>query len=564
MSRIRHIAVSNFRCLKSLSWHPSPGFNCLIGAGDAGKSTVLEAIDLCLGARRTVQFSDADFHDLEVTTPITIAVTLGELDESMKQFEAYGLFLRGYRTKDATIEDEPDEGEHALTVMLTVTGDLEPSWTLYSDRAATQNQTRLLSWSDRARVAPTWIGDYAAHHLSWRKGSVLNRLTEERADLTSTLAKVARDARAAFGDSAGNQLTKTLDAVSKAATDLGIAAGAAKAMLGADSVSFVAGTVSLHSERGVPLSSLGLGSARLLVAGLQREAAATAGTVLIDELEHGLEPHRIIRLVDRLGAKEEPPPLQVFATTHSPAALRELSGDQLFILRRVGDTHDCVQVGTDDALQGAIRAHAEAFLAKGVIVCEGPSEIGLIRGFDRWFSERGSTSLAALGVALVNGGGVTQVVGRAEAFRTLGFRAMIFRDDDRQPDMNAEARFVGGGGTTAKWRDGHALEDEMFEGVSDTCASALLEHALTLHGDARINDHIKSASGGTLQLSDCRGVCDQRHRGLLGKAARSGDWFKTVGRMEAVAFEVLGPHFETTADSFRTVVESLFNWAAVG
>jgi hypothetical protein len=47
--------------------------------------------------------------------------------------------------------------------------------------------------------------------------------------------------------------------------------------------------------------------------------------LLVDELEHGLEPHRIIRFLGSLGAKEVEPPLQVFMTTHSPVALRDLS-----------------------------------------------------------------------------------------------------------------------------------------------------------------------------------------------------------------------------------------------
>lgn len=379
MPRIRHIDIDHFRSLKRFSWHPSAGINCLIGAGDSGKSTVLDAIDLCLGARRNVQFSDADFHNVDVTAPIHIAVTVGDLDDAMKQLDAYGLFLRGYRADSFTIEDEPDEGELAVTVLLTISTDLEPSWTLYSERAAAQNQTRTLAWSDRVRLAPTWVGDYASHHLSWRKGSVLNRLSDEKADLTAALAKVARDARLAFGDSAGQQLGATLELVSKTAVDLGIATGkAAQALLGADSVSFVAGTVSLHSENGIPLSALGLGSARLLVAGLQREAATQTSTILIDELEHGLEPHRIIRLIGRLGAKEKEPPLQVFATTHSPTVLRELAGDQLFILREREGTHSCLCVGSSSPLQGTIRKHPEVFLARATIVCEGATEVGLL------------------------------------------------------------------------------------------------------------------------------------------------------------------------------------------
>nr|WP_283770764.1 AAA family ATPase [Pseudomonas syringae] len=71
--------------------------------------------------------------------------------------------------------------------------------------------------------------------------------------------------------------------------------------------------------------SLGTGSSRLLVAGLQRQVAQAASIALVDEVEHGLEPHRLIRFMDSLGTKNTPETLQVFLTTHSPVALRELS-----------------------------------------------------------------------------------------------------------------------------------------------------------------------------------------------------------------------------------------------
>ena len=79
--------------------------------------------------------------------------------------------------------------ETVLTVQLTVGSDLEPAWTLVSDRAAAQDQTRNLSWSDRVRIAPTRIGAMADYNLSWRQGSVLNRVSEERADASAALAR---------------------------------------------------------------------------------------------------------------------------------------------------------------------------------------------------------------------------------------------------------------------------------------------------------------------------------------------------------------------------------------
>ena len=110
---------------------------------------------------------------------------------------------------------------------------------------------------------------------SWRRGSVLNRVSEERADTSAALAKAARDARAAFGDQAQGQLDETLSIVAATAKELGISIGEnIKAMLDAHSVSFSGGTISLHAEDGVPLRGLGIGSTRLLIAGLQPDTLA--------------------------------------------------------------------------------------------------------------------------------------------------------------------------------------------------------------------------------------------------------------------------------------------------
>ena len=84
MAKIRLVEISNFRAIKALKWFPNSGINCLIGAGDSGKSSILEAIDLCLGARRSVSFSDADFHKLETASPIKVELTLGDLEDSIK------------------------------------------------------------------------------------------------------------------------------------------------------------------------------------------------------------------------------------------------------------------------------------------------------------------------------------------------------------------------------------------------------------------------------------------------------------------------------------------------
>jgi putative ATP-dependent endonuclease of the OLD family len=166
MARIRKIEITNFRGIQRMSWCPSPGINCLIGPGDSGKSTVLDAIDLCLGARRNVQFSDADFFGLDTTTPISITLTLGDLGDAMRTLESFGTFLRGFHATTGVIEDEPSVGaEIVLCLNLTIAGDLEPSWTLVSERASQQGIVKTLAWKDRLALAPTRIGALADFNL---------------------------------------------------------------------------------------------------------------------------------------------------------------------------------------------------------------------------------------------------------------------------------------------------------------------------------------------------------------------------------------------------------------
>ena len=570
MSRIRRIEIENFRGIKKLCWLPSPGINCLIGPGDSGKSSILDAIDLCLGARRSFQVNDADFFQLNVDRPIKIMITVGELDDALKSIDTYGLYVRNFDAATGEVEDEPDkDGETVLTIQLVIESDLEPSWSLVSTRAVAQGVTRNLNWGDRVRLAPTHIGRMADFHLGWRKGSVLNKLTEEKTDASAALVKAARDARVAFGYEAQEKLKDTLDIVAATAKDLGIPIGNnIKAMLDAHSVSFSGGTISLHDEDGIPLKGLGIGSTRLLIAGLQKKAAEEGTMVLIDELEHGLEPHRIIRLIGSLGAKEAPAPLQVFMTTHSPVALRELSGKQLFVTRRHPTQHEVIEVGDQDGAQGAIRTFPEAFLAPNVIICEGASEVGLIRGLDQFRASLGLPSISALGTVLVDGGGASKIYHRNEAFAELGYRTAVLRDDDLQPDPQKEAAFVAAGGKVVAWGAGRSLEDELFISLSEDGAIKLLARAVELHGEELVDAHIKSASNGAKTLSDIQfepvfsGLAAES-RVFLGKAARTkkAGWFKTVTWMEDVARDIVGPDLIAATPDFQARIAEIFDWA---
>lgn len=574
MPVVRKIDIRNFRGVKNLSWKPSPGFNCLIGPGDSGKTSILDAIDLCLGARRIVTFTDADFHNIDVSQSLSITVVLGGLEDSLKSIDAYGDFLRGYNASKDELEEEPGSGlETTLCLRLAVSQDLEPVWTLESSRAAAKGLERNLRWADRERLSPLRLGAGGDSHLTWRRGSLLNKLSDEKPDTSGVLSVAARDARITFGEKAKDQLKDAIEIVNATAKGLGISVGTtATAMLDIHAVAFGSGSISLHDAAGIPLRGMGTGSKRLLTAGLHKEASKSKSIALIDEIETGLEPHRIVRFLKSLGSKDSEPTMQVFATSHSPIALQELSYSQVFIVRqdKIGG-HTLVLSAPPEA-QGALRATSSSFMAKSILICEGKTEIGFVRGIDLFRVEKnGRDSIEAAGVSLLDcdGGSETRPFERAGVFQGLGYRVAVFIDNDR-PIPEAEAKtFTDNGGTLFHWAQGQSIEDAIICSAADTSILAILEIAERVNPDDTelLDSKLKGASGNQLDFEIAKsfaelGILLPEHRAWIAKAAggKKG-WFKDIARMESLARDVIAPQLKDFSEPFRTVVADIVKWA---
>ena len=83
--RIRHLKVSNFRGIQSLNWTLGPRLICLVGQNDATKTGILDAIELGLWPRSNYPVSDTDFFAADVTHPICVEITVGEIPERLRQ-----------------------------------------------------------------------------------------------------------------------------------------------------------------------------------------------------------------------------------------------------------------------------------------------------------------------------------------------------------------------------------------------------------------------------------------------------------------------------------------------
>lgn len=468
--------VSNFRGIRELSWYPNQGVNCLIGPGDSCKTTILDAIELLLAERQNVTFDDLDFYDANPTNSIRIVACIAGLPTEYLREDRYGLYLCGWSDVKLEWKSEPAENEGfapALVLQLDVDDTLEPIWSIYVG-GTTADNTKRVRFSDRKEMAPARLGAYADRHLSWGRGSALQRVGAHPEKLPAQLNELLRSARDTFAAKGASTFSEIIDAVTPDIAGLGVQVrDKLTANLDHTSFSMNASGVALH-DGNVPFRCMGTGSARLAVAALQSAESAQRHFLLIDEIEYGLEPHRISLLVSHLRKRVEASG-QVFLTTHSTSVLREVRFGEVFVCRR--DATGMVEVKASAATATApleakryVRDLGEALLTRSVLVCEGQTEVALLKGY----AEGTQLQFQRFCATVIDGGG-----GAAPAvaihFASLGYRTALLTDSDSPIPPALIAGLKAHNIHHFEWGDGRCTEEELFMGISANLCPKLLE-----------------------------------------------------------------------------------------
>ncbi|MGH2705421.1 MAG: ATP-dependent nuclease [Actinomycetota bacterium] len=361
-----------------------------MGPGDSTKTSILEAIEWVLSPRWSLPASDIDFHTGNPAEPIMIEATVGDMPGGLLSDQKFGLELRGWGEEG--LHDEPEgDDEPVITIRLTIDDSLEPRWEVVNDRQA---EPRPISARDRESLGATRLGPEVERHLTWGRGSALLRLTDSTEEMGRTLAAAHRLAREHVKAAEMVELKRAAEEASSAAKALG--AGASQTYgpaLDPGAMGVGAAALALHDGT-VPVRAAGLGSRRLAALAVQRASFSEGGLVLVDEIETGLEPHRLRHLIRELRTAEKG---QVVLTTHSEVAVVELTASELRVVTSLGGTTTVKAV--PDEVQGAIRAAPEALLGRKVIITEGATEVGLCRALERrWAEAHGGMPLAHLPV----------------------------------------------------------------------------------------------------------------------------------------------------------------------
>jgi hypothetical protein len=560
--RIHDISIEHFRGIEHAHATLSQGVVCLIGPGDSTKSTILDAIEYVLCPNWYIPLDDSDFTNADVSKEIRIDITLGPVPEDLRSEGKYGLHLRGWSPKENVIHDdaaEHEDDEPVLTIRLRVDRDLTPEWLVVTDR--TPDGLRIL-YRDRQRFRVSRIGANLDTELSWTRGSALLRLTPDTGDTEQILLKATRTLRDSCKLDDVKDLTTSVDATRQGAKALGLDLSLLRVDIDPKSLRANAATLSLHNDK-IPARRLGLGTRRLLAIGAQLQAMQEGGIVLIDKVEHALEPHRIKHLIRTLVKRIGDGSGQIIMTSHSPATLEELGAEPLHLVLSTQLKTSIVKV--DGTAQGTVRGIPEAFLSPRVIVCEGPTEVGLLQTYKRLILSEASRSFALHGVLPVDGGGSSGPQ-RALDLQKHGYEVCYFADSDRSTSPPAES-LTATGVKVVIWGDHCCTEERIVSDLPD--AEALLGFVKAAEKAGTPADSILAAVNAGLPDEEKLGAVDKLVdysdmsilRDTISRVAKEKGWFKTLGRGETLGDFVFGSTFtRMTGTDFRNKLKAMEEW----
>lgn len=543
--KIRKLVIKNFRGIKQLDWSlPVGDIFCLIGKGDSSKSTILEAMRYVFFPQWNLALNDSDFYQCRMDEPIFIEATIGGLIEEFCSLNKYGQCLRGWDPDKLILTDEPDDHlENVLTVRLTIEKDLEPKWIVVCDRNPDGLPFKL---ADRTRVSVGMIGTYSERQFSWATGTPLAKLTEAQ-KLNELLAHASRTARSSL-DADRAVTLKNFDDAAQVSQDVAKLLGVPvvdtyRAHLDLNSINLKVGGLALH-DGDIPLRQLGLGSRRMLLCGIQKKGLEEGHITLFDELELGLEPHRIARLVKHI---REDQTGQYFLTTHSPTVLKELTFKELYIVHSKDGVIEIIAASDycfkEHEVQGKIRTSAEAFLSKKIVVCEGATEVGFLRGLDDHLLNEGRYPFSYHGVSLMNVEGGSKVKKMAKAIKALCYDVTVLADGDAEEQFSPadEDELIKLGIEVYTWSDKLSLEQRAMVDLpwKYVLASVTLAQNELFYP---AYDQVRSKLEEELDRDIGTWTESPRLRKAIGVVAKKAGWFKDMSRGEQW-FKIIAPAF---------------------
>jgi putative ATP-dependent endonuclease of the OLD family len=421
---VRKLSIRRYRGLEALDWRPDPTLNLILGGGDVGKTTILDAVGLLLSASNATTVSETDYWRRDNMTEFSIEGVVALPDGVDPNSLSVLLMPWEWNGQDAVLPGNPQDGDVAeatnpvYRLRVRGTPDLELVWEVVQP----DDSTVALSAAFRKKIGLIRLSadDRNDRDLRLVFGSALDRLLADPAIKARIAKQVAEQD---FAVPVGDDGRKALELLDKRLIAASLPHGVQLGLTSSQGLS-IGALIGLLADRdgvALPLASWGAGTRRMAALEIAAATQADNSVTVIDEVERGLEPYRLRQLIAMLQSTFG----QCFVTTHSPVAINCARWGKLWYLDPAGRIGELAK-GKIDAQQ---QRDPETFLAKLAVVAEGPTEIGFLR---RLLELAFKGDFMNFGVRLCDGQGNPQTLSLLEALGEARLSFAAIADDENE------------------------------------------------------------------------------------------------------------------------------------
>ncbi|MHB1095620.1 MAG: ATP-dependent nuclease [Gemmatimonadaceae bacterium] len=460
---IYELTIARFRGIKSLSWQPARGVNLVLGGGDVGKSTILDAIALLLSPTNAANLADTDYFLRNVADEFVIEAIMSLPTDGAINHQVRPSWPWAWNGSEAVVPNiegkETNASEAVYRIRVRGTADLELAFEIVQpDGTADHLSVGLRRSIGLVRLAGD---DRSDRDLRLVQGSALDRLLSDkslRSRIASALSTTdVQDHLASEAKTALRELDKVFEERRlPSGLDISITGGPGTSI--ASLIGLRAGNTGIQ----LPISAWGAGTRRLAALTIAEQNQGEHPVVLVDEVERGLEPYRQRILLEELQAGQS----QVFVTTHSPSAISAAREAALWYVDHVQT------IGPLSAAKTATHRvkDPEMFLARLAIVCEGITEVGFVTAL---LEAAVGASLQQHGVHVSNGEGNDPTLNLLEALAEGGLRFGGFADDEGTHPTRWASVMAAHGPLVFRWGSG-CIEENILRAVPEDRLEAFL------------------------------------------------------------------------------------------
>jgi putative ATP-dependent endonuclease of OLD family len=494
--KIHSVTIENFRGIRAANL-VLPDHAILIGDNNAGKSSVLEAIDLVLGPDRLNRRPPVDEHDFyqgkyRAETPdaddegngddhavpaleapkITIEVTITNL--SLEQQARFGGQVEWLKAGAGVFYDEPDPaGVDAADIVaalrVTFIGEYDAEeddfiGNTYYTRTLSEEETPTpFSKKDKQHCGFLFLRSLrtGSRALSLEHGSLLDiilRLKEIRPQMWEGALKTLAGFDVASDPEFG--ISGVLESINKSLKkyvprEWGVSPHLKVSSLTREHLRKVvtAFIATGSGDHAAPFYRQGTGTINMLVLALLSQIAEDKQNVIfaMEEVETAIPPYAQKRIVHELRKLSA----QSIFTSHSPYVLEEFALEQTVIVSR---SDDGILTAAKIELPESVKhkryrqefrtRFCEGLLARRVLIAEGATEATSLPVAARRLAELNPTTYAsveALGICVIDAGTESQIADLAKLYKALGKRTFALCDkqtDEAKAAIEAQVERV--------------------------------------------------------------------------------------------------------------------------